>query len=330
MLLTPDDAAAITATPAAWRDMSVLRDQPFLLVDLRYGDNGVDLLSLGQLPLVVIGVGEPHAACDVMVDAPDELEQVTDAVRRNPQASTTLAQLLRLSVRLLPHEGFVAESLAYATLQSGTEFATWLSTRGDRVRKEEPEPPVLVSRHGDQLRVELNRPRLHNLYNAAMRDALAEALSLAVVDPDIATVMLSGRGPSFCAGGDLAEFGTVNDPATAHLIRSTVNTAPLFVHLADRLHVAVHGAAVGAGCELAAFATHVTSTIDATFRLPEVSMGLVPGAGGTVSVTRRVGRHRAAWLMLTGASIDAVTAFEWGLVDKLVDESEPADQPAAG
>ena len=153
MLLTPEDAAAITATPAAWRDMSVLRDQPFLLVDLRYGDNGLDLLSLGQLPLVVIGVGEPHAACDVMVDAPDELEQVTDAVRRNPQASTTLAQLLRLSVRLLPHEGFVAESLAYATLQSGTEFAAWLSTRGDRVRKEESEPPVLVSRHGDQLRL---------------------------------------------------------------------------------------------------------------------------------------------------------------------------------
>jgi enoyl-CoA hydratase/carnithine racemase len=185
------------------------------------------------------------------------------------------------------------------------------------VRKAEVEEPVLVSRRGDVLSVELNRPRLHNLYSASMRDALAEALTIAEADDTIARVELSGRGPSFCAGGDPAEFGTVSDTATAHLIRSTANVAPMLVSLAPRLSVHVHGAAVGAGCELAAFASRVTAAGDAMFRLPEVSMGLVPGAGGTVSVTRRIGRHRAAWLMLTGESIDASTALDWGLVDAI-------------
>ncbi|MDQ6696224.1 MAG: enoyl-CoA hydratase/isomerase family protein, partial [Actinomycetota bacterium] len=54
-----------------------------------------------------------------------------------------------------------------------------------------------------------------------------------------------------------------------------------------------------------------------TFRLPELAMGLVPGAGGTVSLPRRIGRHRTAWLALTGASIDAPTALDWGLVDTI-------------
>jgi hypothetical protein len=317
VVLQPDEAAALVAAPAAQRDVSALRDRPLVAVDLRAGDGGADLRALTRLPAVVVGIGPPHAACDVAVDDEDALAVVDDAVRRNPQAAVTLAQLLRLVPQLDPHAGLVAESLAYATLQGGPEFAAWLSTRGTRVRKPEAEPPVLVSRNGDRLAVELNRPRLHNLFNAAMRDALAEALAIASVDDSVRVVELSGRGPSFCAGGDLAEFGTVSDPATAHLIRSTANVAPLFVELADRMHVRVHGAAVGAGCELAAFAGTVEATADAVFRLPEVSMGLVPGAGGTVSVTRRVGRHRAAWLMLTGAPLDAPTAHTWGLVDTL-------------
>jgi len=324
MLLDPEDAAAIASTPAVWREMSVLHQRPFMVIDLRDGDHG-SLEPLARLPVVVIGVGAPHDACDVAVDGPDDLERVANAIRRNPQASVTLVQLLRVSRHLEPHDGLVAESLAYATLQSGTEFEGWLSSRGDRVRKDEPESPVLVARHGATLDIELNRPRLHNLYNAAMRDALSEALSIALFDPTIELVQLSGRGRSFCAGGDLAEFGSVSDPASAHLIRTTANTAPLFLALADRLRVDVHGAAVGAGCELAAFAGHVTATEDARFRLPEVSMGLVPGAGGTVSIPRRIGRHRAAWLMLSGEAIDAPTALAWGLVDEVV-RSEPSDE----
>ena len=79
----------------------------------------------------------------------------------------------------------------------------------------------------------------------------------------------------------------------------------------------VHGHCVGAGAELAAFCHRVIADPGTLFRLPEVSMGLVPGQGGTVSIPRRIGAQRSAWLALTGRPIDASTALEWGLVDQL-------------
>jgi enoyl-CoA hydratase/carnithine racemase len=86
---------------------------------------------------------------------------------------------------------------------------------------------------------------------------------------------------------------------------------------ADRVRVELHGACVGAGIELAAFAWRVVAKPDAFFQLPEVTMGLVPGAGGTVSIPRRIGRQRAAYLALSAARLDAETALTWGLVDAI-------------
>jgi enoyl-CoA hydratase/carnithine racemase len=84
----------------------------------------------------------------------------------------------------------------------------------------------------------------------------------------------------------------------------------------------VHGACVGAGVELPAFASRVVADPGARFRLPEVAMGLVPGAGGTVSLPRRIGRQRTCRLALTGEWLDAETALRWGLVDELAERSE--------
>ena len=81
----------------------------------------------------------------------------------------------------------------------------------------------------------------------------------------------------------------------------------------------MHGSCVGAGVELPAFATRVVARPDASFRLPELGMGLVPGAGGTVSLPRRIGRQRAAWLALTGVPIDVETALSWRLVDAIAE-----------
>jgi enoyl-CoA hydratase/carnithine racemase len=83
------------------------------------------------------------------------------------------------------------------------------------------------------------------------------------------------------------------------------------------VRVEVHGACVGAGIELPAFARRVVARSDAFFQLPEVAMGLVPGAGGTVSIPRRVGRQRAAYLCLSAVRLDAETALAWGLVDEI-------------
>jgi enoyl-CoA hydratase/carnithine racemase len=260
---------------------------------------------------------------DVVVSSEAELEPVVEAVRRRPLASMALVQLLRHSERLDVHEALVAESLVYSTLQAGPEFAAWLASRGRRAaRRESSGQPVLVRRTEGRLELELNRPERRNAFSSAMRDALAEALQVAVADDSIVEVVVKGAGPAFCSGGDLDEFGTLPDPATAHAIRSTRSVARLLAACAGRVRFEVHGACVGAGAELPAFARRVVARGDAFFELPEVGMGLVPGAGGTVSIPRRVGRQRTAYLALTGARLDARSALGWGLVDETASGGE--------
>ena len=82
----------------------------------------------------------------------------------------------------------------------------------------------------------------------------------------------------------------------------------------------VHGQVLGSGLEMAAFCGRVVCRPGATLGLPELSLGLIPGAGGTVSITRRIGRWRTAYLVLSGQTIDPQTALDWGLVDALTTE----------
>jgi enoyl-CoA hydratase len=230
-------------------------------------------------------------------------------------------QLLRHNAGLGTHEGLIAESLAYSTLQGGPECAAWLARRGPAAPPaRDAAPAVLVRRDGGRLELTLNRPARRNALSVEMRDALVEALRLAASDATITEVVLAGNGPAFCAGGDLDEFGTLPDPATAHLVRLTRSPARLLAALAPRLTAHLHGACVGSGIELPAFAGRVVAAPDTVIGLPEVRLGLVPGAGGTVSLPARVGRHRTAWLALTGRSIDAATARAWGLVDEIEDD----------
>ncbi len=235
----------------------------------------------------------------------------------------SLVQLLRQSEKLSIHQGLIAESLVYSTLQAGPEFAAWLEQHHKRnQRAANAEPAVLVQRSGPQLELTLNRPEKHNAYSAEMRDRLVEGLQLAQGDPSIETVLISGAGSSFCAGGDLDEFGTSPDPATAHAVRSTRNAARSLAAVAERVKVKLHGACIGAGIELPAFAGEVTASEDAFFQLPEVLMGLIPGAGGTVSIPRRIGRQRTALLALTGARLSPEQALDWGLIDRISHREE--------
>jgi enoyl-CoA hydratase/carnithine racemase len=141
--------------------------------------------------------------------------------------------------------------------------------------------------------------------------------------------VLRGAGPSFCSGGDLDEFGTAPDVSTAHLIRTSRSAGHRIDQLRDRITAEVHGACIGAGMELPGFAGRVIAAPDARFALPELAMGLIPGAGGTVSLPRRIGRWRTAWLALSGAQIDAGTALRWGLIDEIRNPLDvSADQAA--
>jgi enoyl-CoA hydratase len=256
---------------------------------------------------------------DLLVRSPEDLEQAVEAVCARPLASTALLQLLRHSEKLPVHDALVAESFVYSMLQCGPEFSAWLSAQAPRGTPSpaNPEPAVLVTRDGTRLDIVLNRAERHNAYSVEMRDALVEALELAVADDDLEEIVLSGQGPSFSAGGDLYEFGSHPDPATAHAVRSARNAGRLLSHCRNHVRAEVHGACIGAGAELAAFAAFVVAKPGTFFELPELSMGLVPGAGGTVSIPRRVGRQRAAYMALTGVRVDAKTALAWGLVDSV-------------
>ena len=289
--------------------------------------------ALAQLacPSIALGAGPISAArqrlrdrFDVVVASEAELEGLLSAVRRTPLAALAVVQLLRHNEHLDIHEGLIAESLVYSTLQAGPEFSTWLGERPPpRSRNPNPEPAVLVRRAGDRLHLTLNRPEKRNAFSVAMRDGLVEGLRVAIHDPSIAEIVLAGVGPAFCSGGDLDEFGSFPDPVTAHAVRSTRNPARSLAECGSRVSAKVHGACVGAGVELAAFAEHVTAAATATFQLPEVAMGLVPGAGGTASLPRRIGRQRTAYLALSGRAIDAATAADWGLVDELEEAKDP-------
>ena len=101
------------------------------------------------------------------------------------------------------------------------------------------------------MRVTLNRPARRNAYSRELRDALVEALLVPTLDETITRVVIAGAGPSFCSGGDLDEFGTAPDTATAHFIRTSGGAAGLLHRIADRTEVKLHGACVGAGIELA-------------------------------------------------------------------------------
>jgi enoyl-CoA hydratase/carnithine racemase len=241
---------------------------------------------------------------------------VNEAAHGNPQAAAVLRSVLGASADLCVEDALIVESLAYSTLQGGAEHQKWLANYARRPH-EPADRPVTIRRDGDVLSVTLARPHRRNAIDAATRDALIEALTIADADPDV-QVVWTGEGPSFCSGGDLDEFGTLDDPASAHLIRTSRSLGAVLHRLRDRVTVHVHGRCAGAGVELPAFAGRVVADIDTTFLLPELAMGLIPGAGGTVSLPRRIGRERTEQLAMSGEPIDARTALDWGLVDELV------------
>lgn len=281
-------------------------------------------LALATLPAVVVGTSAtdmPRGADLVDVVVPpdgDELDATVDAVAANPLAAVALALVLRGSELRSVAEGLQLESAVYGTLQGGPEFAAWRASSPVHPPRPEAGPAVAVNREGDRLELVLNRPAVRNALDSRMRDELVAGLAIAAGDPSVAEVRLRGAGPAFCAGGDLDEFGSRPDVATAHLVRMTRSPARAMAAVADRLVAHLHGACFGSGIELPASAARVVARPDMVVGLPEVSLGLIPGAGGTVSLPRRIGRHRTAWLALTGRTIDAATALEWGLVDEIV------------
>ncbi|GAQ73528.1 2,3-dehydroadipyl-CoA hydratase [Streptomyces turgidiscabies] len=271
------------------------------------GDFDVLLTAAADPPRPWVSCADPHATA----------RHLADIVADRPAASVALTQVLRMGPALAPPDRLVAESLAYSVLQGSAGFRAWLDATPPRTSHPSP-TPVRLTRDGDRLAVTLDRPQARNAMDAGTRDALCEALAVAVADPSITRVDLYGNGPAFCAGGDLSEFGTARDPAQAHLVRVHRSPASLLQLCGARVTAHLHGACVGAGIELTAFAGRVLAAPDTVIRLPEVGMGLIPGAGGTASLPLRIGRERTAYLALSGEALSVGEAVRWGLVDEVV------------
>lgn len=234
---------------------------------------------------------------------------------RQPVAASVAAQVLRMTLALPFDQALTLESLAYSMLLASEGFRAWRAANPPRERADVGEPRVVLSQEGAGLSLELNRPAARNAFDARMRDELFEALSFAAAHPDAPPLVIRGRGPAFSAGGDLDEFGRADDAGRAHLVRTARAPVRLVHALGDRVTARLHGACIGAGVEVPAAAARVTARPGTVFRLPEVSMGLIPGAGGTASIPRRIGRRRACYMAISGADIDLATALAWGLAD---------------
>src|SRR5580658_5288177 len=320
-------ASALSADASA--PASAFSGCPALVVDLERptpltaAETAVLALWLRRQAAPVIGIaaeGSDHpfgCACDAVARSHADAQELLHNIAAAPRAAMVLVKVLRATEHLDIERALLVESLGYATLQAGGEFQRWLGSavRPQPATAREAGAAVLLQRYGAQLRVRLNRPARRNALSVEMRDALIEALALVLADDSIGSVVISGEGECFSAGGDLAEFGSATDSALAHAVRSVQSVPQLLARCASRLTFRVHGAAVGAGIEMAAFGARVEASAGAFFQLPEIRYGLIPGSGGCVSIPRRIGRLRTGYLALSARRVDAGRALEWGLVD---------------
>jgi len=187
------------------------------------------------------------------------------------------------------------------------------------------EPAALAERRGHIGILTLNRPAAMNAVNAALSIAAGDALADLAADPEIRVIVIAGAGRAFCAGADLKEFAagrSVYDPD--HLERGFAGIVRQFVD--KPLIAAVHGFALGGGTEIMLACDLAVVGESTRFGLPEVTRGLVAGAGGLLRLHRQVPPKVAAEMVYTGAPIDAATALSWGLVNRVL----PDDQVLSG
>src|SRR3954462_7030966 len=173
------------------------------------------------------------------------------------------------------------------------------------------------------LQLTLNRPAFANAMNTQMGLDLLDVFTELFANPEsYRAVVVTGAGArAFCAGGDLKERqGMTDDQWQAqHLIFERMIRAVLEAPMP--VIAAVNGAAYAGGCEIALGCDFIYAARTARFALTEVTIGIMPGAGGTQTLPRAVGLRRAKEILLTGRPFSAEQAYEWGMVNRLC---EPA------
>jgi enoyl-CoA hydratase/carnithine racemase len=184
-------------------------------------------------------------------------------------------------------------------------------------------PAILYEVRDGVARVTLNRPEVLNAINLQMRDDLWSALDAIEADDEAGVVVFRGAGDrAFSAGADISEFGTAPSYTEARRARLERDLWGRLAHFEKPLIAAVHGYALGAGCELSLLCDFRIVSEDARFGLPETHLGYVPTAGGSQTLPRTIGRGRALDMILSAEPLDAATALAYGLVHRVVPREE--------
>lgn len=169
----------------------------------------------------------------------------------------------------------------------------------------------------------LNRPSVLNAYNTKMRDEFWEILNAIKVDDEISVIILKGEGPrAFCTGADLTEFGTSPSPNIARQIRFERAIWELWISIPKPFIACLHGFVIGSGLEMALLCDIRLASSDALFSLPETSLGMLPGAGGTQTIRRTTGLSEGLRILITSAQLDALESQQLGIIHQVVEKDQ--------
>ncbi len=166
--------------------------------------------------------------------------------------------------------------------------------------------------------ITLNRPGRLNALNMECRDLLWTYLQACRDMPDVRLVLFRGNGPSFCAGADISEFGTAPSIMDSRRARHDRDVWALLLSLPAITVARMHGYCYGAGLELPLCCDFRIAAEDASFALPEVTLGYIPSACGTQTLPRIAPPGVAAHMILSGEPIGAADALRWGVIDRTV------------
>ena len=172
-----------------------------------------------------------------------------------------------------------------------------------------------LSRAGEIAVVTINSPPV-NALSADVRNGLRDGVAKAAADPEVKAIVVICAGRTFIAGADIAEFGKPPSGATLPELQGVLEGGP------KPIIAAIHGTSLGGGFEMALMCHYRVAVPSAKFGLPEIKLGLIPGAGGTQRLPRLIGVEKALDIILSGAPFSAQEALQWGVVDALVEEGQ--------
>lgn len=178
---------------------------------------------------------------------------------------------------------------------------------------------ILLSIDQKIARITINRPEKLNALNDATFNDLEKALFAVAKDSSVAAILITGSGEkSFVAGADINELNQATSQQAYELSKKGQRIFNLLMNSSKVTLAAVNGFALGGGCELAMACHFRYASVAAKFGQPEVNLGLIPGYAGTQRLSRLIGKGRALELLLTGEIINAETALNYGLVNKVL------------